>query len=239
MAESQISRVLIPCLAIQLKNTQFIYDDNVVGKILNVPCRDSFVDELLYWFVPIKDDGIFTGLQIIPADANNPVGSPPTFDSILTQRIRDKLSNSTWWVYVDGDTPGDQFKTSCNTCCGADAIPMPGTTGGFKIEIAPCQAICDSTDANGNYISTFGLPTLESSPPTVYFPYGSYNNVALTAASSSGYATVGDLLTFLNGTSLWNTFVWTASADNLTLVATGGSLGDSLCVEVLAVTPSP
>lgn len=207
-----------------------ISDEQVIGKILQVPCRNDFQDDPDYWAVPVKDSGVFSTLSYIPKNSDYPTA--PTFDSFEVFRVRDKLSGYTWWIYGTND----DFVNACSTCCGAGAIPMPGTLPGPTpvLRIAPCDTLCVQ-DTNGNYVSRWGLPTLTSGK--VYFPYGSLNNVALTAASSSGYANTTLLLSFLN--TNWTPFVWTVSADHLTLIATGGSLNDQLCVSVLPITPSP
>lgn len=231
---SQISTVQVPCLVIQLNNTIIISNDQVIGQVLQVPCRNDFQDDPNYWMVPVKDSGIFTTLTPVPAYGI--YATAPTFDSIPVFRVRDKLSSYTFWVYGRNT----DFTNSCSTCCGAGAIPMPGSDGSLIIRIAPCDTLCIA-DINGKYYSLTGLPTLVGHE--VYFPYGSYDNVALPAASGSGYSTPSALLAFLNAS--WTnigspnaTFVWTLSPDNVTLRATGGFFGDSLCVIVTTVGPS-
>ena len=232
---SQISTVTVPCLVIQLNNTIIIHNDQVIGQVLQVPCRNDFQDDPNYWLVPVKDSGIFTTLTPVPA-----VGQygdiPPTFDSIPAFRVRDKLSGYTWWCYGTNE----DFTASCGTCCGSSAIPMPGADGSIIIKIAPCDTLCIA-DVNGNYYSVTGLPTLVGSEK--YFPYGAYNNVALPAASGAGYSTPAALLVFLNAN--WTNqgspnakFVWTLSADSITLIATGGFFNDSLCVVITTVGAS-
>lgn len=227
MADSQISTVVIPCLCVQMNNQQFISPEGVIGAIENVPCRASLIEEVLYWCSPVKDEGIFDALQFRLAIGDNL--AQPTFDSFLVQRIEDKLTNYTWWVYV---LTKNDFKNSCNSCCGDTTVPMPGVNGSFNPVIAPCQTIC-AENSDGDVEVVFGLP---SKPVGFnYFPTGSYNNNSLTAAAAAGYATTGALLTFLN-TNWTNigspnvTFVWSVSGDGLTLIATGGNAGDELCV---------
>lgn len=239
MPDSQIATILIPCLVIQENNQQFITDNTITGKVLNVPCRDVFVDEVLYWGVPVKGDGMFTTIQWILATGSD--AAQPTFDSFLVQRIRDKDSNYTWWVYVLNK---DNFKNSCATCCGVAAVPMPGVNGSFMPTIAPCQVAC-IVNGDGDYYEVYGLPVLPDGE--TYFPVGSYNNVELFAdASGSGYATVGALITYLDSkttglgpASPAVTITWSASGDGLTLIATGMNLGDSLCILIESIVPSP
>jgi hypothetical protein len=223
----QIATILIPCYVVRLNNQIFMQGDTIVGQILEVPCRNVLIGEVPYWAVPVKDSGIFTTLDFILATGDNV--NPPTFDSFLTTVIRDKLSGNNWWVY---GTETD-FITSCSTCCDSPSIPMPGTSGTFVIRVQPCQDIC-VVDAQGDYQTVWGLPSLGAGQS--YFPFGSYNNAPLFPGAGNGYSTVSALLAFLN--SKWTPFVWTASADNLTLFATGGALGDSLCVTIIALTPS-
>jgi hypothetical protein len=210
-----------------MNNQLFITDDEVIGQILEVPCRNALIDDVPYWAVPVKDAGIFTTLDyILQADDNI---APPTFDSFLVVRVRDKLSGNAWWVY---GTKMD-FITSCSTCCDSPPIPMPGTSGTFVIRIQPCQDICLQNPI-GTFFTVWGLPSLL--PGQSYFPFGSYNNAPLFPGAGIGYSTVAALLVFLN--SKWTPFVWTATPDNLTLYGTGGALGDSLCVTIVALTPS-
>lgn len=223
----QISTVLIPCYVVEMNNQLFLIDDEVVGQVLDVPCRNALIDDVNYWAVPVKDFGIFTTLDYILAVDGD--ASPPTYDSFLVVRVRDKLSGNTWWIY---GTKAD-FITSCSTCCDSPAIPMPGTTGSFVIRIQPCDTLCIK-DTNGNYYAVWGLPTLGSGQH--YFPFGSYNNAPLFPGAATGYADTTTLLAFLN--LRWTPFVWTVSSDHLTLIATGGSLNDSLCVTIIALTPS-
>jgi hypothetical protein len=230
---SLIPNALVPCYVVQLNNTQFIEGWSIVGRILDVPCKNDFIDDPDYWMVPIEDDGILTVLQPIPV-AESPTA--PTVDSFPVFRVRDKLSGYAWWVY---GTHAD-FTESCATCCGSSAVPMPTPPGG-QINVAPCNQICE-TNAAGQNITVSALPYLPAGES--YFPYGSYNGVELPAASGVGYSTPAALLAFLNAS--WTnqgspvaTFVWTLSSDGMTLTATGGFSGDELCFVVVAIVPSP
>jgi hypothetical protein len=229
---AQIPNALIPCYVIQLNNTLFIQGDEIAGRVLDVPCKTDFIDDPDYWAVPIKDEGIFTTVQYIP-QAESPTA--PTFDSFQVFRVRDKLSGHFWYIY------GNQqdFVSSCSTCCDDATIPMPQPANGV-IPIAPCNLICEQ-NAAGQYTTVTALPALAAGES--YFPYGAYNNVALPAASGAGYSSTAALLAFLNAN--WTnvgspvaTFVWTLSTDGITLTATGGFLGDSLCLFVAAIPPS-
>jgi hypothetical protein len=223
----QIATVLIPCYVVQMNNQLFIQDEEIVGQILEVPCRNALIDDVSYWAVPVKDFGVFTTLDYILAVDDN--AAQPTYDSFLVVRVRDKLSGNTWWIYGTKDN----FITSCSTCCDSPPVPMPGTSGSFVIRIQPCQTIC-VVNTLGGYYAIWGLPGLL--PGQSYFPFGSYNNNPLFPGAGNGYTTVAALLAFMNAN--WGPFVWTASVDNLTLFATGGVLNDNLCVSVIPLTPS-
>lgn len=231
----QISSVLVPCLVLQLNNTILGWhgSNTITGQVLNVPCRNDFIDDTCnYWFVPVKDEGVLTTFSIVPAvDAY--ASAPPTFDSLQMFRVRDKLSRQTWWIYGTYQN----FISACASCCDSPPIPMPGQANGESTLtriIAPCQTICNTNeDFLGIFYTVWGLPTLPAGQ--TYFPIGAYQDSPLQAASAAGYATIQDLLDFLN--SFWDTFNWTASADGLTLIAAGGDQGNTLCVTVIAITP--
>lgn len=226
---AQISTVLVPCLVIQLNNTILGRDEETIkGQILNVPCRNDFIDDTNnYWLVPVKDSGVFSTLTPVPAVGDYAI-TGPTYDSIQVFRVRDKLSRQTWWVYGTWQN----FIASCATCCGDAAVSMPGTTGtAVAVHIAPCQVLCIINDS-GDFYGVFGIPTLSAGER--FFPYGSLNNVAFTSGSASGYPDIASLLVFLNAS--WTGFVWTNTGN--TLFATGGDENDSLCVTILNINPS-
>lgn len=237
MPDSQIATIVIPCLVIQENNQQFITDNTITGKVLNVPCRDVFIDEVLYWGVPVKGEGMFTTIQWILATGAD--ADQPTFDSFLVQRIRDKDSNYTWWVYVLNK---NNFKNSCATCCGNAAVSMPGVDGSFMPIIAPCQVAC-VVNSDDEYQNVYGLPALVGDE--AYYPVGSYNNEELFEdASANGYANISLLLSYLDSKtsnigSPAVTITWAASSDLLTLVAIGLNYLDSLCILIEPVVPSP
>ncbi len=232
----QISTVTIPCWVIQFNNTQYTQDaETVIGKELLVPCRDVVFDPDDYWAVPIKDSGIFTGLEYVPK--TGVYLAQPTYDSFTVFRIRDKFFNQYWWIY---GTKAD-FIASCATCCGDAAVPMPGLDS-FSLRIAPCQEFCVA-ETNGTFRAYFGIPSL--SGILRYFPYGSFNNVALTAASGAGYASTNALLTFLNANwinfpvrSPQPTAIWSIENGGLVATFTNAIAGDYICMSVITVDPS-
>lgn len=222
---SQISNITIPALVISYNNILFLDPNNselVLGKLIYVPCRDVQFDNVDMWAIPIKDSGIFTGLDF---ELKNGIYlAQPTFDSFTVFQIKDKFTNDQWVIYGSKT----DYLNSCATCCGSATVPMPGVSMTGVSRIAPCTTV-NLTDANGNPYMVFGLPTLSGAQK--YYPVGSRNNVQYTQASANGYATVALLLAFLNAN--WTPYVWTASVDGLTLIATGGAADDSLCISVI------
>jgi hypothetical protein len=206
----------------------------VIGKVLQVPCRDILFDNVDSWAVPIKDSGIFTMLEFVPKAGD--FVDQPTYDSFSVFRIRDKMSNSYWWIY---GTQAD-FLASCSTCCGDAAVPMPAITDDYVIRIAPCQEFC-TAEEDGTFKAFFAIPSLSGN--LRYFPYGSFNNTAFNAASATGYATPTDLQTFLNANWInigdpQVTIQWTITDGTIVGVFTGASAGDSVCMSVITVDPS-
>lgn len=232
-ATTQISSVTVPALVISLNGVLFTdgyngyYGQEVIGKVLKVPCRDILYDNTDRWAIPIKDNGIFTGM-----DFEYKKGAyllQPTYDSIPVFRITDTKSTFEWFIYGQSS----DLIAACSTCCDDASIPMPGISPAFAIRIAPCETV-NLVNGSGIPYMVFGIPSLLAGG--VYFPYGSLNNVSFPPASATGYSSISSLLAFLNAN--YTPYVWTVSADNMTLTATGGVLGSSLCVEVISILPS-
>lgn len=237
----QIPNALIPAYVVQLNDTIFIEGDQIIGRVLDIPCKNDFIDDPNYWAVPVKDGGIFTTLNYLLV-AQYP--NQPTYDSFPVFRVRDKLSGYFWYAYGTHD----DFVNSCSTCCGSGAILMPHTTDGYVINIAPCSTVGSewgyAVNAQGQLYMTWALPTLTGLE--TYYPYGAYNNVAFPSASPSGYTTPEALLTYLN--TEWTNFgspnvtvTWSLSADGLTLFSTftsGAVRGDQICVVISNILSS-
>lgn len=229
MADAQIATVLIPCLVVRYNNQDYIENSTIIGQTLDVPCRNVDIEEVGYWCVPVKNFGVFSEFQMmlqVEKGQNGRFNVPqPTFDSFSVFKVKDKASAKSWWIYGTKE----QFINSCSTCCGSATSPMPGIDGQFAPIIAPCHVFCDMRNpANTAYRNVFALPNAYG--PDTWFPVGSYNNVAFTAANPAGYATPALLLAFLNAN--WNqgaTLTWSLSADNITLFVDGGALNDTIC----------
>lgn len=235
VSTSQIGTVTVPALVICLNGILFTNGRNngyngeeVIGKVIPVPCRDILFDNTDRWGIPVKDHGIFTGMDFEYKEGR--FLAQPSYDSIPVFRITDTKSTFEWFIY---GTRADLI-ASCSTCCdGNTPIAMPGTSPAFAIRIAPCDTVI-ALNVSGVPFTTVGVPSLSAGQN--YFPYGSYNNVAFAGASASGYSSIGSLLAFLN--SNFTPYTWTVTADNLTLIATGGAVGDVLCVVVIGILPS-
>ena len=233
----QIATITIPCLVIQLNNTQFIdyEDDLAVGKVLQVPCRNVLYDNTDGWAIPVKDNGVFTQFEMV-----NKAGdflNKPTFDSLPVFRIEDKLSNNYWWIYGTKSN----FLQSCATCCGIAPVPMPDIDNSLILRVAPCQELDDfCVDANNKRQAIFALPQLQAGQK--YFPYGGYNNVQFPAASALGY-NLAQLQTYLTTQcatigSPSVSISWAFNGSTIIATVTGSSWGDNFCLLIAAITPS-
>lgn len=234
VSTTQIGTVTVPALVIALNGVLFTdgyhgYNgEEVIGKVIDVPCRDILYDNTDRWGIPVKDSGIFTGLDFEYKKGDYLL--QPSYDSIPVFRITDTKSTFEWFIY---GTKADLI-ASCSTCCdGSTPIPMPGTSPNFAIRIAPCQVV-NLTNGIGNPYMFFAIPTLAAGEK--YYPYGSRNNVAFPSASPNGYSTINALLAFMNAN--WTPYTWTVSGDNITLTGTGGAANDTLCVSVIGILPS-
>lgn len=224
---AQFPTELIPCLVIQLNNTQFITENSVKGRTLLVPCKNILLDDDEYWMVPIKDYMSFSGLRPYLTIGDHGIPVPqPTYDSFKVFRVRDKLSGNTYWIYGTKD----QFLTSASVT-GSTPTPMPGINGAFVQRVSPCDKLC-AKDINGNFFLITSLPSLPAG--WSYSAYGSRNNVAYANPAAGGYASVAALLTFLNAT--FTPYTWTNPSGSV-IYATGGALNDILCISIVAQAP--
>jgi hypothetical protein len=227
---NQVPNVSVPAPVIQLNNKQFLVDGQYAPRTINIPCHSNAqVDDITYWMVPIKDSGIVSILEPVPAIGIYAT-SPPTPDSVRAIRVRDKYSpNYTWWVLT---TLADYY-AACGSCCGAAFVPIPTP---LLPVIIPCQSVCEAVNAAGLYLSTFGVPA----DLGTYWAYGYFNGVVLPTRTA---ATLALLVTALN--AAWSAvgsparnFVWSTPAAGV-LQAVGGLEGDSLCVQVFSIPASP
>lgn len=224
----------ITALILQHGNTVYMNDGVTPGQVGTIPSIGA--GGIIYkdmWATPV-DTGVVTGLLYTPTTPGST--DKPDIQSFHVVRIESRLSADDW--YVLGTSTDYIAASNSAECCDSPLIEMDTDAP----SLAPCQNICSSGENSpSEFIAMLGLPTLDEGE--VYFPFGYFNGVPLTAASASGYATVDALLTFLNAN--WTTgnldATWAASVDELTLTNTlsGGddNIPDVLCAAVIAITP--
>ncbi len=217
----------VTAIVLQKNNHVFVNDDGSIGAQFQVPTPDNggYIDGD-YWAEPVNE-GIMAGFTYTPYQpANAEEATAPSVYAIAVCRISSSKDSDVFHVvgtaaqYVTASAGGAALPT-------IDTLPL----------IPGCQTLC-LTDDDGNYFAVLGAPTLSGN--LRYFPYGSLNGVALTAATATGYATATDLLNFLNAGTWANVGTWTKTADNLTFKATqaSGSGTDVLCAAIITVDPS-
>ncbi len=222
----------LKAVAIQFNNEVYLNDGVTPGKTVNnvpTPGAGGIIDGD-YWAVPVAS-GVFSGFNF---DATEPDSTDaPDAQAFHVVRISSQNSANVWWLL---GTSTDYAAVSEEIECCADSSPavvMPTDPP----SIAPCQVIC--ADEDGVYTAVIGLPTLAEGE--AYFPFGYFNGTALTAASGSGYASVGALLTFLNASWLEGalTNTWAVTEDSLTLTntldANTATGADVLCAAVVVI----
>lgn len=234
---NNIPLISIPAPVIQFKNDLYLTDGQFDPKIKNIPCgENAWVDDLQHWFIPIKDFGIVNTeyCEIVPAVGDYPPGTPPTFDSLLVLRIRDKFyPGHTWWVVCTIA----EYYASCQTCCDDAAVPIPTHVPPV---IIPCQKVCEAINGSDNYFVVYGAPDLGAGEG--YLTYGAINGVELNPFESTSLT---DLLADLNtnfGTiiSPARTIVWTRTGNIFTGTFQGGlGIDDSFCLLITNIAASP
>lgn len=230
---------------IRFNNDSFVDDVNAaksgsahfptgIGSTKQVPCPDAQSGGVIdgdYWAIPINE-GVVADFKFTPYNVNETTSSKPTVDSFAVVRISSRLSRDVWWV----QGTSVQYLASCAVCCSDSPVLMPLATG-LPLQ-AGCQDLCNF-DANSNYFAVLGLPTLT---PGVgrYYPYGYFNNVALPAPASTGYANTTTLLTFLNtAVTGWAAVgTWSILDGVLIVTQTDGPGDDQLCAAVASINPS-
>lgn len=185
-----------------------------------------------FWAVPV-DDGTYSGYNFIPYNPNGNALQPdvqafPVFKLSLIPPF-----GSDYW-YVVGTTA--QYLTAAG---GGTALPTNVVYNSNPLLQTPCQTLCNQNSTSGLYIGVLGLPTISGGINVKYYPYGYFNGVALTTASSAGYATPALLLVFLNA-SWGNVGTWTLDASGQTLIVTqaAGPGTDVLCASIVSINPS-
>lgn len=240
----------ITALVIQKNSSVFISENGIsaeksgseevttgLGAQMEIPCPDSSGGGVIdgdFWAVPVNE-GLPAGFNYQGYNLADASATAPTPSSFAVVKISSRLSSDSWYVL---GTSAD-YIASCAVCCGDSPVPMP-TDDDLPLQPG-CQLMCQyNNGTDQQYFATLGLPALTGNKR--YFPYGYFNGEALPAASASGYATVAALLTFLNtAVTGWAAVgTWTATVDELTLIATqtDGPGTDELCAAVAAINPS-
>jgi hypothetical protein len=205
-----------------------------VGVTKQVPCPDAQSGGVIdgdYWATPVNE-GTVSDFTFKPYNVNEVVSSKPTVDSFAVVRISSRFSRDVWWV----QGTSTQYLASCAVCCSDSPVAMPVATS-LPLQ-AGCQTLCNF-DEDDNYFATLGLPTLT---PGVgrYYPFGNFNNAALPAAASTGYANTTTLLTFLNtAVTGWAAVgTWTLEDGTIKVTQTDGPGDEVLCAAIVSINPS-
>lgn len=230
---NSIPNETVPAPVIQFNNHYYLVDGQYAPQSISVPCGvNALVDPYQWWMIPVKDEGIVSILQAVPAINGNV--DQPTPDSISVIRIRDKYDPGyTWWCICQLE----DYYAACAACC--DDAPVPIPIPSLPI-IVPCQEVCTAVNDAGNYYVVFAAPTLGAGEG--YITYGQYENEDLTTFESTS---LDDLVTDLNsnyGTvgSPSVSIVWTRTGN--TIIGTfqnGAGESSSFCLLILAIPPSP
>lgn len=230
--------------ALVIKHNNTVFQDaanSTVGSIMDIPTQGAGgVLDGDFWAVPITDN-VVSGFDFIPCKSTDTV--PPTAQSFHVFRLTNRFGYDSW--YVRGKTTGTDNGSPATygyiqaaadaECCSDVPLVLP-----IDIPvIAACQTMCEF-DANGNYFAVFPLPGLTGN--LRYYPYGYFNNVLGSAATSTGYATASTLLSFLQA-GTWGAIGTWSYADSptntiLKVTQSAGSGNDVICLEITTVNPS-
>lgn len=229
----------IPGLVIKHNNDVYLTPDLLVGIIDDIPTPGAGgVPDGNFWAVPINNYGVVTGFNFEPTSASSTAA--PTTQSFHVFRLTTRFGNDVWYVRGStttntGASPDEagyiQASQDAECCDGTPAV-LPTDVP----DLAPCQEMCE-WNAAGLYFAIFQLPQLTGTTPR-YYPYGSFNGVALTAATATGYATSGTLLTFLNSGAWGAIGTWTYANGSLQVTQAAGPGTDVICVNIIAINPS-
>lgn len=232
----------IPALVIKHNNDVYMNTKSLtVGTIMDIPTQGAgAIVDGDYWAVPITD-GVVSGFNFVPCAATDT--DAPTAQSFHVFRLASRFGNDSWYARgtttaADGGSPAScgYIQAAADAeCCATSPCSLPTDVP----VIAPCQTMCEF-DSNGKYFAVYPLPTLTGN--LRYYPYGYFNNVLGTAATSTGYATPSTLLSFLNSGTWGAIGTWTyADAPTnsiLKVTQASGSGTDVICLAVITVNPS-
>lgn len=237
-----MAATFISALVIKHNNDVYLNTTTLaVGTIMPIPTPGAgAVVDGDFWAVPINDN-VVAGFNYIPCAATDT--TPPTVQSFHVFKLTNRFGNDSWIVRglttgAATGSPSSAGYIQCAAdaeCCVASPRNLPTD---YPVQ-APCQLMCN-WDANSLYFAEFGLPILTSN--LRYYPYGYFNNVLLTSASSVGYTNKTTLLAFLNSGAWGALGTWSVGtgtgANSLKLTQAAGAGTDVICVQIVLVNPS-
>jgi hypothetical protein len=175
----------------------------------SIPADNTAV-EGTYWRIPVVSGGVFSK-YIYRADA----GTKPTPDSVKVVRVRNIISNDTWWVVVPDNGSYATFADLIGVCCD-DSTTMPAVTiPDVIVEEQGCA------DDDGNYHYSAVTSALGSGE--VYVGSATLNGAALTALSAVGYASLAAFETAAE--AAWTPATITIDGNKVTLNTATGTTG--------------
>lgn len=191
---------------------------------MQVPCEGARPVGIEYWNPSITDgvqNGYYPTQDATLAQA----------DTIKTIRIRNDISNDTYWLVVDSADGVEKFTDMCNACCGA----TPDMTTGLSYPVVTNE-LTIAANADGDSIYTFAVPANPFGADLLIAAL-SYNGGSTVGATptAGGYATLAALVSWLNtNASVMGT--WTAINSNKTvqLVAATGVTSANLDMDLEA-----
>lgn len=185
------------------------------GKNASIPAENTEV-EGTYWRIPVVSGGVFLK-YIYRADD----GSKPTVDSVKTVRVRNIISNDTWWVAVPDNGSYQTFADLIGVCCD-DSTTMPAVT---IPDVVIEEQGCADEDGVYHYIAvTSALGSGE-----VYVGSATLNGAALASLSDAGFASLGAFETAAE--AAWSPATITVSGTKVTLNTATGITGSLTVVK--------
>ena len=232
-------------LALIKNDIQYVNSATSAGSIQQIPTPESGVTVVDVWAIPVNS-GVYAGWRLLAYNPSNPVEAvAPTVSSIACCQVNSTISSD--WFVVLGTSSA--YITAAN---GGSALPIVWPNLSHTKALLPACQVLNTTDANGKYVATLGVPSIGFGEN--WFPFGNWNGFNLPAATANGYANMTTLLAFLNtattnsGTATNPVYAggwaivgtWTSTGDFLTLIATqtAGSGTDVLCANVIGIQVS-
>lgn len=232
-----------PALIISKNNTTFLSESGAIGQMGFIPSPGAGGrPDGDFWAVPVSDFGVVSGIDFVPVSEDNENAAPSPFAFRVFRLLQHKQSDH-WYVRgsINGDAAASPIEygyiqaSESAECCDTPSLQLPTDVP----TPAGCYAMCDF-DADGKYFAIFGVPSTTPTEP-FYYAFGAFNGQTLAALSTTGYASVGALVTAMNnnwGVAVGGTFSAINSNTSVKLAQTSGDGTDVLCVQIMAVNPS-